>query len=359
MGEPLLNQTLAQVRDTPDFKVLVAGRELAPEMALDLLAIEVEEHVEGADHFAVTINAWDAEVQEFQYLDGEPFREGVEVEVQAGYTGALETLLVGEVTALEPEFPTDEAPTLRACGYDRLHRLRRGRKTRTFLGQKDSQVADRIARDLGLTPRVEDSGVVHEYLLQYNQSDIDFLMERARRIHFEVVVEGGELLFRPAPYDRAAVVSLNYGFSLKSFSPRLSTVHQVSEVKVQGWNPATKEAIQGSARAGDEVAVLGSNAGPTVAEAAFFATESVVVDRPVASVGEAQQMARGKYNDMALGLIRGEGTAIGAPGIRAGVVIELLGLGGRWSGLYYVTDTCHRVGPEGYLTTFSVERNAR
>jgi phage protein D len=56
--------------------------------------------------------------------------------------------------------------------------------------------------------------------------------------------------------------------------------------------------------------------------------------------------------------ITGEGTAIGNTDIRAGEVVELNGLGKRFSGLYYVTSSTHEVGPKGYRTRFNVGRNA-
>jgi len=145
--------------------------------------------------------------------------------------------------------------------YDMLHRFRRGYKTRSFTDMKDSQIAQQIATDLGLRAQVEDTEIVHDYLLQHNQADIDFLLERARRIRFEVVVKDKTLYFRNAGNDKKTeAVSLNYGSTLKSFYPRLSTVQQVSEVVVQGWDPKKKEAIVGKAVQGDEVSKMnGSN----------------------------------------------------------------------------------------------------
>jgi phage protein D len=61
---------------------------------------------------------------------------------------------------------------------------------------------------------------------------------------------------------------------------------------------------------------------------------------------------------MAVDFITGEGTAIGNTDIRAGEVVELNGLGKRFSGLYYITSSTHEVGPKGYRTRFTVGRSA-
>jgi phage protein D len=138
----------------------------------------------------------------------------------------------------------------------------------------------------------------------------------------------------------------------------LSTISQVSEVLVQGWDAKTKKAITGRARSGDAVSKMdGRQLGASITESAFFATKNIIIDKPVFSEGEANQIARGKFNEMAIEFITGEGSAVGNGDIRAGKVIELLGLGQRFSGLYYVTSATHVIGSTGYATNFTVERN--
>jgi phage protein D len=355
MAEPAFEQT----RDTPGFKVLVEGSELPTEAALDVINVQVSDYVEGASMFMLTLNIRDSESQEFKWIDEDLLSEGAEVEVKLGYVDSLQTMIVGEVTSLEPEFNEGEALTMKIHGYDLLHRFRRGRKTRSFTNMKDSDIASQIASELNLRAQVEDTQVVHDYILQHNQTDIDFLLERARRIRYEVVVQDKTLHFRKVANNKGKVITIEYGFTLRAFYPRLSTMQQVSEVIVQGWNPKTKEAIVGRARQGDEVSKMsGTKLGIAISEQAFFQTQTFIVDTPIYSEGEALQIARGKFNDMTVEFIIGEGLATGNMDIRAGEVIELTKLGQRFSGLYYVTSSTHTVDQTGYTTKFTVERNA-
>ncbi|MGD2114431.1 MAG: hypothetical protein PVG07_05225 [Acidobacteriota bacterium] len=356
----MADPALAQVRDTPAFEVRLDGARLEPETALDVLDVEVCDYVEGPHTFAVTLNNWDSDRQELKWFDDDLFRPGASVEIRGGYADRLERLVDGEITALEPDFPEAEAPILRLWGYDRLHRFRRGRRTRSFTRMKDSEIAGQVARELGLTADVEDSGVIHEYVLQNNRSDIDFLLERARRIRYELIIRDGTLFFRKAANDRADVRSLLYGQTLRSFRPRLSTLGQVSELALRGWDPKTKEAIEATATTGDAAPRMGSSElGAVTAENAFFAARSAIVETPVFSSGEARQIAEARFNDMAMRFLTGEALAVGDTAVRAGVVVELTGLGSLFSGDYYVVASEHRIDPEtGYTTRFSVERNA-
>jgi Bacteriophage probable baseplate hub protein len=354
MTEPALQKE----RDAPSFKVLVGGSELPDEAALDILEVRLSDYVEGAGSFTVVFNNWNSQTQEFKYVDGDLLAEGTEIEVKVGFVDDQRSLMKGEVTALEPEFAAGAAPTLRIHGYDLSHRFRRGRNTRSFANMKDSQIAEQIASELGLRAQADDSEITHEYVLQNNLSDVDFLLERARRIGFELTVKDKTLNFRKKSNNKDKLVSLDFGLTLTSFYPRLNTLSQVSDVVVQGWNPKTKEAISGKAQPGDENSKMGGKLGASISKEAFFKATAFVVNRPVFTEGEAAQIAKGKFNEMAVGFITGEGTAIGNTDIRAGEVIELKGLGKRFSGLYYVTSSTHEVGPKGYRTRFTVGRNA-
>jgi phage protein D len=355
MSEPALQSE----RSAPNFKIFAAGSELAVETALDVYEVKVSDYVEGAGTFTINFNNWDSEKGEFKSIGVGQLTEGTEIDVRAGFNDGVSSLIIGEITALEPEFSENQTPMLKVHGYDRLHRFRRGRKTRSFLEMKDSEIAQQIAGDLQLRTDVEDTQITHLYVLQSNQSDIDFLLERARRINYEVVVKDKTLFFRKAANNKSKVVSIEYGLTLKSFFPRLSTMAQVSEVVVQGWDHKTKEAIVGRAQQGDELSKMnGKKLGVAISESAFTATTNVVVNQPVSSQGEANQIAKGLFNEMTVEFITGEGLAIGNTDIQAGRVVELLKLGERFSGPYYVTSSTHTINRRGYLTKFTVARNA-
>jgi phage protein D len=348
-------------RTTPESRILINDAEIAPDLRADILEIMVRQYAVGGDCFEVTVNALGSDDRELKWLDSSDLGPGSKIEVQLGYRGELTSLIVGEITALAASFPAEAGPRLRVQGFDRLHRLRRGRKTRVYHEIKDSQIAEQIASDMGLTPAVDDSEVVHDYIVQNNLSDLDFLIERARRIRYEVAVQDDRLVFRKAANDLGSDSTLEYMIDLKSFSVRLSTLAQASELAVRGWNPSSKEAILGVARAADQTTLMdGASAGADlVSQAGFGESTRTIVDIPVASQAEAEQIARARFNDVAIELVRGEAEAVGRPTLRAGTTVELRGLGQRLSGIYYVSKAEHVITPSvGYVTRIDVERNA-
>ncbi len=344
----------------PEFRLRVDGTDLPATAAADVLEVAVLLDVSAPSMFAVRLINWDMEKLQVSWADDKLFAVGAEVEILMGYAGRLATVMVGEITGLEPEFRASEVPVVTVRGYDRRHRLMRGQKTRSFTQAKDSDIAARIAQEAGLTAEVEDTQTTLEYVLQHNQTDLEFLTGRARRLGYEVSVDKKTLYFRPHANDKAEVLTLSRQSDLLELCPRLSTVGLAGGVEVRGWSAKDKEGLLGQSAAGDEGTTMGGkNGGLAVADEAFGAAVAVSVDRPVLGAGEAGEMAAGRLKEMALFYVTGEGVAVGNTGIQAGTVVKIEGCGVRFSGLYYLPSVTHTwTSRKGYRTGFTLRRNA-
>lgn len=343
----------------PAFEITVDGTALPIEVALHVSRICVDEEVGVPSMFSVELAGGDAS-DETAWIDGSTFGIGAAVEIKMGYGDELETLIDAEVTGLEPVFRRGGQPALTVRGHDRRHRLLRGRKTRSFVQQKDSDIAATIASEAGLTAQAEDSQVVHDYILQGGVTDMDFLQERAWRIAYEVVVEAKTLHFRPVQNAQAEALTITPEDDLLEFYPRLSTVGQLSGLELRGWSPKDKEEIVAQAQGGDEVSTMGgSDSGAALSEGAFGAAAGLLSNVPVFTQAEADQIARAGFNRAVLELISGDGACSGRTALRPGQVMKIDGIGTRFSGQYYVSATSHSYTPrDAYHTRFVVRRNA-
>lgn len=343
------------------FDLIIDGSPLSLSAKAYVVGITVDDSVELPSMFTVEIAGMDDPSESFPWVDDEKlFSVGKVVEIKFGYGNDLETLIKGESTALEPEFATSRLPSLVVRGYDRRHRLQRGSRTRTFVQQKDSDIASQIASEAGLTAETKDSQVTHDYVVQANQSDLNFLQQRAKLIQYEVVVEDKKLLFRPAANDQSEVMTISLNDHLLEFYPRLTSAGQAGEVNVRGWDPKEKKEIIGKSKTGDEKSTMGGKtSGPKMADEAFGAAVSLMTDQPVMTQAEADQIAKARLNEMALELITGQGLCLGRTDLRAGKVIKIDGVGKRFSGKYYVTSALHTYHAQsGYRTHFTVRRSA-
>lgn len=344
----------------PEFRILVNGSYLPADAFADVTEVTVRQDLDAPWMFTLRLVNWDWQRATVTWSEDTLFTPGGVVEMMLGYVDKLETVFVGEITGLEPEFSADEGAHLVVRGYDRSHRLLRGRKTRSWILIKDSSIASMVGGEAGLTVQAEDTGIELGYVIQNNQTDLEFLRARADRIGYEVVVEDKTLHVRKRRIADEASVTLRRAEDLIEFYPRLTTLSQVGSVEVRGWSLDDKREVVGNASASSLTSTMGgSTGGPSAASSAFGASTMFSVDQPMSSKAEADQVALAQLNNLALEYITGEGIVKGNTGIKAGVVVMFIGLGSRFSGRYYVTSATHSYAPKrGYRTAFTVRRNA-
>lgn len=283
---------------------------------------------------------------------------GKELEiVERKANGQEKSIFKGEITSLALEYGgmLSESLYVALQAQDRSHRLHRGCKTRTFLNMKLSDIASKIAQENGLSADVHATSGVFEYVAQVGQTDWDFLWQLAHRVGYEVLVVDRKLLFKK-PQHSGQPVTLEWGVQLLQFRVRAATAFQASKVTVRGWDGLEQKALVGTATNGTGAPQIGeSRSGAAQAKQAFGDAEVVITDIPVDTQEDAQNIAASLADTIACDHIHAEGVCIGNAAIVPGAMVELKGIGSRFSGKYYVTATTHRYsGAAGYTTTFVV-----
>jgi phage protein D len=195
--------------------------------------------------------------------------------------------------------------------------------------------------------------------LQNNQSDLAFLQARSQRIGYEVWIDDKTLHFQPLQHRTVSTVQLEFGQNLIEFLPRLSLLNQVPQLEIRGWDWKKQENFVSESTSESVPLMGGTRNGGKASAAAFGAASHQIVNQLPQDKAEADQMAKGQFEEMSLNYITGEGVCVGNSKIRAGSVIQIVGVGKRFSGRYYVTAVTHLLSPdEGYRTEFTVRRTA-
>jgi uncharacterized protein len=351
----------------PGFEVRLDGRPPGREVVRDILTVSYKDSIQDIDSFDITINNWDAQTRTFKYSDSKLFDPGRRIELSMGYRDAQRTMLKGEITSLRPAFPAGGGSTLTISGLNILHRFRTQQESHTYIKRTDSQIAEEIGQRLNVeVEAVHAPGEpVFDYLIQDNQYDIVFLMERARQAGYDIFVEERDsgsgvrtvLAYRPSTSVHRPTYRLSYGKSLIEFQPELTTANQVGKVTVRGWDNAKKEAIEYTATRAELVTKgVGERGGQGTIDKSIEAKAEIVATRPVASQAEAQSLARQILEGIAKEMVKATGSVPGLPDIRAGTVLEIDGLGERFSGRYFIVASTHAIGDGGYTTQFECRR---
>jgi phage protein D len=356
----------------PAYQILVNGSELQADISKNVQQVQVvKSKPDTLDTFSLTIVNSFPEMRWTHTNDAELFRAGNSVQIGMGYVDDLQVLMEGEITQISPTFPESGTPTITITGHSRLHWLHGDHKTRTFQNMTDKQIAEKLGQEAGLEVKAEDAQVQYDYIMQPNQTDLQFLRTRAKLINFEVLVENKTLILRKAketeqkiytlvwaPVQQASLTGPNT-LPLRSFSPNMDALRQVSQVQGRAWDPSSKQVMVGQAGPGDVTKMGGTQSGGDVRVSAFGKPrQQVRVTTPAASQSELDQQTKAANNESAMNLISGTATTIGVPELCSGSVVDLQGLGPRFSGQYYIEEATHTIGGDGYNLSFTVKRNS-
>jgi uncharacterized protein len=339
-------------------KITISGKEV-PDGAMQSVVTDAD--VDQPDMCVISFNN-----AGFAFSTDIKLGDAVDVKIgQKGETG--EYIFRGEVVGLEPVFEaTGQSRAVLRC-FNRLHRLTRGRKSRTYEKMTDGDIVKKIAGDYKLTPKCDTKvNIKHDHVYQHNQTDLEFILQLAARIDYEVLVDNSELTFRPRDVSKDTGITIEWAnqesdYVIEIFAPRLSSAGLVQEVNVRGWDPVKKEAVIGKATA--PAHELGDADGAAAAQEPFSKKFYYDVDIPIGTVAEANAIAKAKLEELSLNYITGEAVCFGDPTIKVGTVVSLKCKDDRFDGKYYLLGVSHRFTRQeaekgGYRTVLRVRRNA-
>lgn len=351
------NQPSAFISARP--ALYINGQE-RPQLGENLLAMVVEETLDGVHRCELRLNNWGVVHGEpgYLYFDRQEIDFGSELAVvgMAGDEGV--TIFEGRVRALEGHNTQGEPPRLVVIAEGRFFEMRVTRRTRIFEEITDADVIQQIAGEHGLQAQVDLEGPTHTLLAQVDQSDLAFMRQLARRLDRVVWLEGDTLY----AVDRAALdgdkLPLRLGDNLRQVRIRADLAEQRTAVGVSGWDPIAGEVMEASA---DE-AVLGAEtqgglAGSTLLQMVAGPRPERMVRQVMLSTEEARALARAEFLRRARRFVTGVGVADGLPRLQVGRRVQLVGVGELFDGAYDVVQTRHLFDLQnGYRTEFAVER---
>ncbi|BCJ37199.1 type IV secretion protein Rhs [Actinocatenispora thailandica] len=296
--------------------------------------------------------------------------------------GGSHRLIAGEITTVEGSFVESSATTV-VRGYTLDHRLQRARRTRTFLQQKDSEIARQVATDAGLAVgRVDATPDPVHYVVQANQTDWEFLCQRAREIGYELgVADDGFYFRRRSTVDTATPLRLRYGAELRRLFPRVTAGNLAPQAEVRVWDPLRATTVS----AQHEVANAGATtvAGPRAARfaGAFVpptrgpepahrgvaddlgpapnpqanVVTTLALPLPGGSDAAAATAARSAAARWGSTQAEADGECLGDARIQAGCVVQLDRLPGTFAGRWLLSGARHIFDTEvlGYRTSFT------
>ncbi|MPZ68909.1 MAG: type IV secretion protein Rhs [Actinobacteria bacterium] len=328
----------------PDITIELDGYELAPESPGPLASLEVRRILGTPDLCELTFE----ELPGGQPLGTSLFGKSMKVTLD----GFSDPLFVGEVTGVEHGYGANNLRETRIRGYDLLHRLKKSQPVRVHTDATAKSIAEELGATLGVAVEASYDGPAWPVLIQYRQSDLEFLVDVAQRCGLYPMLQGTDLKLITLEGDGDSD-PLVLGEALLEVRIDVSGAPGCGEVAASGWDTSLVELREGSAS--------GSSAGSDIEAGRVPLPSSTdasrtLVDEATASEDHAEFLAQAELDRRAAEEVVLRAVAEGDPRLRPGIRVEVKGVLDDLVGSYVLTSVGHRIDRDvGFVSELSTE----
>jgi phage protein D len=347
----------------PDYIIKINGQNLPANIRNSIMSVKFDDAVRETDR--VELQVFDSNMD---LMEHPLFNIYNELSLSIGYAGKpLQEVFIGEITGRSASF-SNGAVNLTVEASDFGHRLMAGTQETSFGSLPDPAIVLFLAIQHGLIPMTDAASaavlsalaiLLGKPKFQQGESDFEFLLKMAvsSGVHFRV--EKRNLVFKVFQEFQPSM-NLKFGQNLMDFSPRLSVVGQIEGVSVKIWLRELKLSfvITVGWDFGDKrlrISVL-----PGVAAAVGSGKpEFKFLDQPIKDPTDFAKVLVKAFSELKNRLnnrLTGSASVIGDPTIRAGMVVDVGGVGSEFSGNYRINSTSHSIDSSGYKTTLNINQ---
>lgn len=292
----------------------------------------------------------DTALQDFPVSGDTVFDPGREVGIKLRYEGdADHDVFVGTVVRQAIE-SSGRGSLLNVQLKDPAVVLTGIRRSTIFSDQTDADIVSAIIADAGLQKGyVPATNPEHADVVQYRATDWDFIVSRADVNGLLVVADAGTISLAAIDLAGSPDHRFDLGISpIYDLEVEFDGESQFEGVVSTAWDPAKQEMTR-AAKGADPSFASGNRDGTSVAKK--IGTGKYELSQPAPMVAdELAQWADARLKRNRMALVRGRISLPGQGDLALLDVIELSGLGKRFSGKAIVTGLAHRVSSCGWVT---------
>lgn len=373
------------------YRVSITADTAAYDLSQDLSSFTIEEDASKPNLLTVHVS------DPFKVFS-HALQEGMEIEVELGTTEDHSVIFRGRIHKVQSNFPQDEVPTLRLLAHDRSMAMGLRKRNRPWTDMQLSGIVSEIAGEyfddgnviVGLKgdPEFKGNGI-----RQQDETDLAFLLRLAATYGCETFVtanDEGDALHFEAQYSimkSEPEVTLYHGRS--GVSNRLLAFEANSDVSsiqlprvLSGIDYESGEPTEVTSTSVEEVGTtedrfLDEN---LTALRERYPAKSEQLERLLSAAAPVQQRLREELgnaerepistfvteddlrvrseNQFSTSIhgMRASGSTVGNQRIRAQANIHIADVGGRFSGVWYLSQVRHVLNGQGYQTEFQCQR---
>lgn len=316
------------------FDLLINGTLVDP--GYEVLSISVQKEINRIPSAKIVLKDGDASSESFHISEDEEFLPGKEVVIKAGRDSQNVQLFKGVIVSHAIKVKEGGETQLLLDCRDEAIKMTLGRHNFYYEELKDSEIMEQvIGRYSGLSKDVEATTIKHLEMVQYHATDWDFLLTRAEANAKLVSVSDGEISIKSPATAEEAQLAVLFGSTLIDFEASMDGRHQWKSVEAKSWDYAGQTMFEHTT---DSVSIqeLGNVEGQSLAN--DLSPEKYELRHTGQAIAEElQEWTKSVMQKSRLSKIRGRAKFMGFADILPGQMIELQGLGVRFTGKAFVS----------------------
>ncbi len=321
-----------------EFTILVNGEEVPREQPL--VSLRVSNLANRVASARLVYADGVASSGDFPLSNQSLFAPGAEVQIRAGGSNRADLLFHGVIVRQALKVRAGTSPQLHVECRHAAFRMTLQRRNRNHFDCRDSEVIEDLVGAAQLPCDVEATTVQHAQLVQCDASDWDFVVVRAAANGQAVVTRDDRLVVMAPSASADPVVALQYGATLIELDAELDARLQVESVATVRWDAADQSVALEDAQA-PGFAGPGNLAPGDLADA--IESGPLTLHHQLTGAEEARMLAQAHWRARQVDKVRGRLYCDGLGQVRPGDVVDVQGIGERFSGQVWISGVLHEM----------------
>ncbi len=329
------------------FDILIDGQLVDP--GYQVLSISVIKEINKIPSAKIILKDGDAAEESFKISESEEFLPGKSIRIKIGRDGKNGQLFKGVIVKHGIKVKESGETQLILDCRDEAVKMTLGRHNVYYENLKDSDVMEAVINRYGvLSHDIEGTNTTHKEMVQHHSTDWDFLLLRAEANGKLVMVDDGKISIKAPETNADAAVAVLFGATLIDFEAQMDGRSQWNSVEAKSWDYSGQRLFE---HVTDSVGIneLGNVKGAQMA--ADLGPEKYELRHSGQAIAEElQEWTNSMMQISRLAKIQGRAKFTGFGELKPGQLIDLQGLGNRFTGKAYVSAVLQDVHDGSWYT---------
>ena len=316
-----------------------------------ILSILTYSEINKIPYASITIMDGDPSKQDFALSSDNIFNPGEKISIELGYDGINTEVFSGIIIRHRIKSRSGDSSGLYIeCKHAAL-KMVGGRKTTYFENQDDKAILTSVFGDSNVGGSLSCSGsfLESESALQFDVTNWDYFMLRCEANGKLVFFDGENIIVDDPKLDGAPVATFNYGQDIFEFESEADAENQYNKLEGFSWDSDTQEVISAVGNSSSFTQL--ENSGINTADLqGVLGIDGELSHGGEVSVDELTSWGSSKATIASLSKVIGRIKIAGSSEIKLGDVIEIKGVGEKFSGNVMVSAIKQVVTNSGWYT---------